>query len=680
MEPTIYESKVAFIYLPFTSSCMPPLGIPLLSAFLKSKEINCKSYDLNIELYNYLIDQKRVNKKFDEIKNLMMLYDNMESLPRTKYQEYTKYLKLLMKENIVCQELSNAINIFKRKKNVKNSKELYVASQILSTALEVSTYKLSYFNNNPANYSIKLDYNQYKLLEAEKDWREIIIWFYNNIDKICAENEIISFSWCYYTQIHFLLLACSYIKDKYPNKKIVIGGPVATGIIKESDVNINNNFLEEYGNLFDVIMIEDGEYPWLDFLEGIKNSKIYSSPQFNCDNCEKDTRIPEIILPDYNALPIDLYLTPNLVLPFITSRHCYWGRCKFCTHSLGYSKYKKYDSLSITKILKKILINFNINSIYFVDEGMAINTALDISKWVIDNNIKLNWMTQMRFEKYLENNKLVKQLSVGGCKYLAFGMESANDRVLSCIDKGTTKKTIQKALLNCAKNKIYANLMFFYGFPTETKDEAMETFEFIIKNDNNIAGIGMGYFTLTPHSYVYDNQSEFGIYDVDNNSNYKVTIGLSKKEAFDFYKNCEKYINLNYYRGQAFYHRTFYLISFSDIDDPIYPLGFTNNDKVIEKYLKDKISPSNTYQINNNLARYNVKFDFFDTTNKDYYPKNKNQEYFCYNIESPIEKIFYISKKEYHDLVQKKFIVMNNDNKNRLMTLIREGVLIKNEY
>jgi anaerobic magnesium-protoporphyrin IX monomethyl ester cyclase len=42
--------------------------------------------------------------------------------------------------------------------------------------------------------------------------------------------------------------------------------------------------------------------------------------------------------PDFDGLPLDKYLSPVRVLPLQSSRGCYWGRCAFCTHSLGYGK------------------------------------------------------------------------------------------------------------------------------------------------------------------------------------------------------------------------------------------------------------------------------------------------------------------------------------------------------
>ena len=54
-----------------------------------------------------------------------------------------------------------------------------------------------------------------------------------------------------------------------------------------------------------------------------------------------------------------------------------------------------------------------------------------------------------------------------------YGMESANERVLNLMDKHARKSVIQNNLHQAAKAGIWNHVMAFYGFPGETRDEAL---------------------------------------------------------------------------------------------------------------------------------------------------------------------------------------------------------------
>jgi len=82
-----------------------------------------------------------------------------------------------------------------------------------------------------------------------------------------------------------------------------------------------------------------------------------------------------------------------------------------------------------------------------------------------------------------------------GMKVCSVGFESGNGRILTMIGKGTTVKQNYKAayILHKYNVKIFANIM--YGFPTETKDEQLDTFKlckFIKRFDSMISP---AYFT-----------------------------------------------------------------------------------------------------------------------------------------------------------------------------------------
>ena len=60
-----------------------------------------------------------------------------------------------------------------------------------------------------------------------------------------------------------------------------------------------------------------------------------------------------------------------------------------------------------------------------------------------------------------------------------WGVESGNDRVLELINKGTNVKDIEKVLEDSHNVGIKNIAYILFGFPTEIKEEFLDTIEFL---------------------------------------------------------------------------------------------------------------------------------------------------------------------------------------------------------
>jgi hypothetical protein len=64
---------------------------------------------------------------------------------------------------------------------------------------------------------------------------------------------------------------------------------------------------------------------------------------------EKTTALP---LPDVAGLPLDRYFVPELIIPYLATRGCYWGRCTFCDHGQGY--FDQYRGVPAHQVVEQI--------------------------------------------------------------------------------------------------------------------------------------------------------------------------------------------------------------------------------------------------------------------------------------------------------------------------------------
>jgi hypothetical protein len=130
-------------------------------------------------------------------------------------------------------------------------------------------------------------------------------------------------------------------------------------------------------------------------------------------------------------------------------------------------------------------------------------------------------------------------MSAGGCRMLMFGLESGVARVLDYMNKGITPQVAARILRDCADVGIRSFVMFFVGFPTETREEAERTIAFVDELHDKIAHAAFTQFVLDRHAPVFGDPARYGLTEVqpfpDEDlktwSQYRVTEGLTASEA-----------------------------------------------------------------------------------------------------------------------------------------------------
>src|SRR5206468_2930581 len=97
-----------------------------------------------------------------------------------------------------------------------------------------------------------------------------------------------------------------------------------------------------------------------------------------------------------------------------------------------------------------------------------------IGNRLLEEQLDIRWIADVRYESTF-SRELLELAYRSGCRMFAFGLESINQRVVDLMDKATTREATERILTDCDAIGIASNVMFFIGFPTETKEEAGET-------------------------------------------------------------------------------------------------------------------------------------------------------------------------------------------------------------
>jgi hypothetical protein len=271
-------------------------------------------------------------------------------------------------------------------------------------------------------------------------------------------------------------------------------------------------------------------------------------------------------------LSLQSYLSPYPILPVLQSRGCYWGKCTFCTHSFIYGhRYGKQKTAAMADHLETLAKKYNTKYFTFSDEAVSPHSLNDLSEVLIEREANIRSLALLKFEKSMDEH-LFKKMKRAGFIFLMFGLESANDRVLALIDKGTCKDVEREVLRKSAEAGIWNHAFLFFGFPTETADEARETIGFLKDNLRNIHSCGPGVFLLNKDSSVYQYPEKFSItriiqdpdFDIAMNLDFTASDGMSRQEAHDMNKQCvkmaeEKFPSINLWGTMPREHFLLYL-------------------------------------------------------------------------------------------------------------------------
>ncbi len=214
-------------------------------------------------------------------------------------------------------------------------------------------------------------------------------------------------------------------------------------------------------------------------------NKIGSSPDINNLPC-----------PEFDDERFDQYFWPVPVLPLLTSRGCYWGRCAFCDHAFIYQDhYQKRSKENVLHDIKYLQKKYGVQYLNFTDEAIRPNALVELIELCEKEDLNIYWTTDARFDNGFSKDILTRAYQAG-LRIIFFGLESGNPRVLKKIKKGIRTKTVERILQDSYEVGLWNHLFFFLGFPTETHEEAKETIDFITKNEVCVHSTGWGKFAF----------------------------------------------------------------------------------------------------------------------------------------------------------------------------------------
>ncbi len=551
--------KTALIFPPQWFPSQPYLALPTLTAFLQHHGHEVDQFDFNIESYDTFLSRDYLEECLEKIKGRL----NQPAYTPEENEVKGVYREILGDTDF----LESVLNGVEDAKNAMRTEEMFFQFPVYKqayTTLKVAMQLISY-----AHYPTKIDLESYfmkgnpeenleGILQATADpvSNPYLTLFENRMlsDVSWDEYGLVGISIIHVGQVIAGLTLARLLREKYPHLHICIGGSVFT---RHSGIMENKQVLFE--KVFHSIIQFEGEYPLLKLVEQLKSGGSLSEvpnltylDQGKVITNAKSESLPydQLVRPTFDHLPLEKYLMPYPVLPYMASRGCYWGKCTFCTHSHIYdSYYRKDNEERVALDLDYLGKRHGTRYFTFSDEAISPNAFKRMSYSVLKHKVDMRALGMIKFEAdTVESEDLFKDMFEAGFIMLFFGLESANDRILSIIDKGCDQKTEKIVLENSSRAGIWNHLYLFFGFPTEEREEAEDTIQFTIdhgeRGDGSIHSVGQSTFTLEKDSAIYHNPQKFSIdrilRDPDRDMaiifDYEIQKGMPREEIMEVYE------------------------------------------------------------------------------------------------------------------------------------------------
>lgn len=195
--------------------------------------------------------------------------------------------------------------------------------------------------------------------------------------------------------------------------------------------------------------------------------------------------------PDFSDTDPRRYFSPEPVIPLLLSRGCYWRRCTFCVHYRSAGLTYRMHSMDFTVEMLRGFVARGIRHFAFIDEMISPPHFEKLARAITEAGLDIAYYALTKPTKEFTAEKLV-EMAASGCKYLLWGLESANQRVLDLMDKGTRVEDVSRLMKRSYAAGIYNHTFMICGFPTETEAEFAQTVRFLDDHKDYIYAVRPG--------------------------------------------------------------------------------------------------------------------------------------------------------------------------------------------
>ena len=345
------------------------------------------------------------------------------------------------------------------------------------------------------------------------------------------------------TEYHKILRIIESIKNKFPDKKVILGGPLATTVpqqlLKESKV--------------DFIVMGEGENTIPALISAIEHdsdiTKIRGISYKNGEQViinkpvEQIDDIDLIPFPARHLLDMGKYIKNHFETfgfeidnfdeirstNLISSRGCPYD-CTFCFKDMWGYKWRERSAENIIAEMELLNEDYNVNGFFFLDDTFVLDKkrVFKFASLLKKSDLDIIWYCNGRVNLMQKN--MLKAMHDAGCVGIAYGIESGNQSILDSMKKNNTIEQTKTAIKWTKKVGIKVTGYFMIGMLDETRENIEDTINFAKNLDLDFYGFSL--VTPLPGTELYAKAMDRGLIKTDMTSlkswDFDINVNLTK--------------------------------------------------------------------------------------------------------------------------------------------------------
>ncbi len=315
----------------------------------------------------------------------------------------------------------------------------------------------------------------------------------------------------YTNQLMACLAICRLTKKILPTCKIVAGGPHLSLYPQET-----LGFEEiDYG------IVGEGERPFVRLLSSIRTGSNPDDVPGLVYRTQGEIRenSPAPLLTELDELPSPgRHLVNSRSYHMLTGRHLFSTtamssrgcphRCTFCDVPRARVR---FNSAAWVAADVESCLDLGIREVHFFDDmfNQSPERVTDIARAFIRKNYIFDWSFRGRVDRM--DPAMLRAAKESGCYRVYLGLESGTNRILKLMNKGFEVDMIKRGVAAARKEGLEVHGYFMVGFPTETKEEIMATFDLASKLDLDFVQFSVT--TYLPGTKIYSDALKEGLFN-----------------------------------------------------------------------------------------------------------------------------------------------------------------------
>jgi len=280
-----------------------------------------------------------------------------------------------------------------------------------------------------------------------------------------------------------VLKTAKMTKEINPKTITVVGGPHPTIYPKETA-----KFKE-----IDFCIIGEGERPIVELIKNIDNLEklkqikgiAFKNKEEIINNGQSEfiNNLDELPFPARRLVSYKKYfssISSNFpITNMFTSRGCPYN-CLFCDRPQLGKNFRARSAKNVVDEMEECQ-KMGIKEIFIYDDTFGVDRerVLDICEEITKRNLRIAWDVRTRVNTVDE--EILIKMKKAGCERIHYGVEAGTQKILDVLRKGITLEMVEKTFKLTQKIGIRAEGYFMIGSPTETKEDILQTIQFMKK-------------------------------------------------------------------------------------------------------------------------------------------------------------------------------------------------------